>query len=214
MKSSFRILAILALMVGAAAFASASAFISVDPTLSFGNTLFAPGGNGGTPVYTAFTSLSGYASGDTVSFAAVGTACFNPSSPSNNCGTSSETPVSSLPNPIIGGFVTGNNPNGPFVGGPGLTGPQQSVVLANWTALFANTFIVTSAGTGNLVIPVGATGVVFVFLDDFYPDNTSFNSTLGVNATFTAPTVPEPATYSMMLAGLGLVLAGKRFRRS
>jgi hypothetical protein len=144
----------------------------------------------------------------------VGTVCFNPSSPSNNCNTPSETPVSAITYPIIGGFVTGNNPNGPFVGGPGLTGPQQTDVLANWSALFSNTFIVTSAGTANLVIPVGATGVVLVFLDDYYPDNTSFDSSLGVNATFTAPTVPEPATYSMMIAGLGLVLAGKRFRRS
>jgi hypothetical protein len=222
MKVSKRVMSTLALFVGAASLASASPIVlpvyspSLDPTETFGTPL---SGTSNPAVIVSLSSLASYLiPGYTIAFNAVGSVCFNPGVQScSSASAANEMSVSSLTNPIIGGFVGAGGLGGGFISTSlSLSGPQQTSVGNDWSSVIANTFIVTSAGTGNITIPVGATGVVFVFLDQMYSDNSDFSHTLNVDATFTAPIVgtPEPATYGMMLAGLGGLVAFKRLRRS
>jgi hypothetical protein len=212
MKAFFRVLSALAVMVGATSLASANSILVYSPSLNPTNTFGNPISAGGTTaaVVEPLSALASYlVPGYSISFNAVGSVCFN------GCPPNSEVAVSTITNPIIGGFVGSGGIGGGFLGSFTLTGAQTTAVLNNWTATVANTFIVTSAGTGPITIPTGATGVVFVFLDELYSDNNDTSGTLNVNASFSAPaSTPEPATYGMMIAGLGALLAFKRVRRS
>ncbi len=221
MKASFRVLTVLAAMAGATSLVSASTIVdpiyspSLNPTNTFGTPQFSGGQT--TAVVESLSSLASYlVPGYSISFNAVGEVCYSPSQQGcTSSSTAGETSVSAISNPIIGGFVGSGGLGGGFLGSFTLTGPQQTAVLTDWTSLVSNTFIVTSTGTGPLVIPTGATGVVFVFLDDLYGDNSDASGTLNVDATFNSPSsAPEPATYGMMIAGLGALVAFKRYRRS
>ncbi len=213
MKTTLKVLAVLAVMVGVTSLASASPIItpvyspSLDPTETFGSPISPTGAN--PAVVVSLASLASYlVPGYSISFNAIGSVCFN------GCPPNSEVAVSTLANPIIGGFVGVGGIGGGFLGSFTLTGAQQTAVLNNWNSLVSNTFIVTSTGTGPITIPTGATGVVFVFLDEYYGDNNDASQTLNVDASYNAPGVPEPATYGMMIIGLGGLVAFKRFRRS
>jgi hypothetical protein len=219
MKATLRVIATLAAVVGAASIASANSFtLPVGPQQSYGSPAF------GSASASTIVSLSTLATdlgigslspGDSISFNAVGEICFNPTG--QNCSGSSsvnEVGVGSIVNPMIGGFLGAGGLGGGFIatGGTTLlnTGP---IGTGDWTADFVNDFVVTAAGTGTITIPVGATSVVFVFRDNFYNDNSDFSGTLGVQANV-AGAVPEPATYGLMLAGLGALVAFKRVRRA
>jgi hypothetical protein len=66
-------------------------------------------------------------------------------------------------------------------------------------------------GTGTTVnIPAGAAYLFVVAHDSYYEDNSDPNHDFAVSIRLTTP-VPEPETYAMMLAGLGLLgFAGRR----
>jgi hypothetical protein len=72
-----------------------------------------------------------------------------------------------------------------------------------------NDFVITN-GTGlNIIVPGTAHWLVVGVFDSFYKDNTDPTGTLAVRVT--AP-VPEPATYGMLLTGLGGLFAFRRLR--
>ncbi|HEV2200564.1 MAG TPA: PEP-CTERM sorting domain-containing protein [Bryobacteraceae bacterium] len=224
MTATVKNLAMLAVMVGAASLASANSFtIGINPTASYGTPVF---GVASAPTILSLSTLAadlGVGSltpGTSITFNAVGSICFNPTV--QNCSSGSNTnevPVGSIPNPIIGGFLTAGGLGAGFIStasttpcntgaGPGSCGSGTG----DWTADFANDFIVTAAGTGTIIIPAGATSIVFVFRDDLYSDNSDHSETFGVQATVT-PAVPEPATYGMMIAGLSALVGFGRYRR-
>ncbi len=218
MKATFRVLAVLAVMVGATSLASANSFtFNILATDTFGTpeNPTTPTGVTTPTIYSLATlgtdlglSLS---VGSTISFTAVGEACYNPSV--QNCSSSSatnEVPVGSFVHVPIEGFFVGSSsaPTG------STTTNLSPGGLDLWTANVVGMFDITAGGTGNIIIPTGATGIEFAFVDSYYADNSDFSHTLGVQANASASGVPEPATYGMMIAGLGALVAFKRFRRS
>ena len=219
MKATCRVLAVLAVMVGATSLASANTIAVYSPSLDPMSTFGTPAGGGTTTsaVVVSLSSLAAYlVPGYSISFNAVGSVCFQPSVQfCNSSSATNEGPVSGISNPIIGGFLGAGGLGGGFISTPGTTHVNLgSGGTGDWTTDIANTFVVTSVGTGTISIPTGATSVVFVFRDAFYQDNADFSQTLNVDATFSAPGVPEPATYGMMIVGLGALLTLKRVRRS
>lgn len=68
-------------------------------------------------------------------------------------------------------------------------------------------------GTNLFLIPTTAQYLVVVLRDDYYQDNFDQSGTFGVDISIQNP-VPEPATYAMMLGGLGLLAGWRRLRRS
>jgi hypothetical protein len=219
MKATFRVLAVLAVMVGAASLASANSFtFTILATDTFGtpSNPTTPTGVTTPTIYSLATlgtdlGLS-MSVGSTISFTAVGEVCSNPAV--QNCNSSSSTnevPVSSIvSHPPIEGFFVGSSslPSGASVTNLSPTG------LDLWTANVVGMFDITAGGTGNIIIPTGATGIEFAYVDSYYADNSDFSHTLGVQANASASGVPEPATYGMMIAGLGALVAFKRLRRS
>lgn len=225
MKATVKSFAMLTVLVGAASLASANSFtLLLDPMASYGTPAF---GTADAPTIVSLSTLAGdlgvgsLTPGASITFNAVGSICFNPTV--QNCSSGSNTnevPVASISNPIIGGFLGAGGLGGGFISTASTT-PCNTASgsgtcaggTGDWTADFANDFIVTAAGTGTIVIPTGATSIVFVFRDDLYTDNSDHSGTFGVQATVT-PAVPEPATYGMMIAGLSALVGFKRFRRS
>ncbi len=221
MKVSLRLFAVIALTVGATSLASANSFtIGVSPTQTFGTP-----GNPTTPtgvttpnvisLGTLGTDLGlSVTPGTTIDFNAVGEACYNPNSQGcNGSSATNERSVSAITlyPPIEGLFICGG---GNCAIPSGATASDLSAGgLGQWTGNVSGMFDITATGTGNIVVPVGATGVEFSFVDSYYADNSDFSGTLGVQASVASP-APEPATYGMMIAGLGALLAFKRVRRS
>jgi hypothetical protein len=218
MKATYRVLAVLAVMVGATSMASANSFtFGVNPTQTFGNPAnpTTPTGVTTPTVYSLATlgadlglSLS---VGSTISFTAVGEVCNNPGvegcSASNSTGERSvSSPLFTYP-PIEGLFVGSSS-------APSGSTTSNLVTDGQWTANVVGMFDITAAGTGNIIIPTGATGIEFAFVDSYYADNSDASGTLGVVANASGSGVPEPATYGMMIAGLGALVAFKRLRRS
>jgi hypothetical protein len=139
----------------------------------------------------------------------VGDLCFaNGGSPCD-----SGSPQSSPANAILAGF-SATSGSTTFISStqPGF----NTVSSSDWTGDFANDFIVTTSATGFFTIPVGAQYIVFVLRDAFYADNLDKDNNFGVLVDIQnpAPAVPEPATYTMMLGGLGILAAVKRYRRA
>jgi PEP-CTERM motif len=214
MKKFTKTLMLASATLALASVGSAATILSVGATQAYGTPTF---GSHTTATWTSLSSLGGLLGititpGTTsLNFTAVGSICYNPGAsacPSNGSG---DVAVSGITNPIVGGFVSGISGSTTFISS-GLGGINTS---GDWTSDFSNDFVVTSAGTGNVVVPVGTTFVVFAFRDSYYNDNFDFGSDLGVSVDGANPSaVPEPATYAMMLAGLGAVAAFKRLRRS
>jgi hypothetical protein len=73
-------------------------------------------------------------------------------------------------------------------------------------------FVLTN-GTGlNVVVPATAHFLVVGVFDSFFKDNTDPDHSLAVQITGPAVVMPEPATYAMLLTGLGGLLAFGRHR--
>ena len=220
MKATSRVLTVLAVMIGATSLASANSFtFAVNPTQTFG-TPVSPGGTSVPTIYSLATlgtdlglSLS---AGSTVSMVAVGQVCYNPNvqlcGGSSSANEKSVSPASGWTFPPIEGFFVGSTsaPTGSHTTNLSPTG------LDEWTSNITGMFDITGTpGTGNIVIPVGTTGIEFAFVDSYYVDNSDFSGTLGVQVSAAGQSsVPEPATYGMMIAGLGALVAFKRLRRS
>jgi hypothetical protein len=199
------------LMLGAVAVAMAAvgsaATIPVAATATYGTPNF---GTGTTATWVSLSSLGATTPGALVNFFAVGSICFNPGA--GSCVGGPDVAASGITNPIVGGFVASSGSTSFLSSG---LGAINTISSGDWTNDFTNDFVVTAAGTGNVLVPNGANFVVFVFRDSFYNDNVDNGGDFGVNLSITNPqVVPEPATYAMMLAGLGAVAAFKRYRRS
>jgi len=217
MKSVYRVMALLAMVVGTTSLASASPFtFFVNPTQTFGtpSNLTTPTGVTAPTVYSLATLSSdlGFSlfAGSTISFAAVGQVCYNPGVQLCNSSSSlNEKSVSLITAwPVIEGFFVGSS-SAPV----GSTTSNLSPGGMNeWLANITGMFDITALGTGPIIIPTGTTGVEFAFVDSYYADNSDASGTLGVLAS--ASPIPEPATYGMMIAGLGALLTFKRARRS
>jgi hypothetical protein len=213
MKRALKVLGIITVLALAADVCSASSFVfeQVNPTQTYGTP--SGGGATGTAVWiplSAFSGLGTITPGTThIDIVPTGAVCFT------NCGTNPQTPVSSLGTPIfIAGFSASGSSTtflsttlGTFNTGGGGSG--------DWTNSFSNQFGISyngNNGTGFFTIPTTATEIVVVFRDNFYPDNVSTGGTLGVDVSIS--NVPEPASYAMLLGGLGLLAGWRRFRRS
>lgn len=180
--------------------------ISVNPDFSYGVTV------GGTPdIHLAPTSVSS-ASG--LDFLAGGSLSFEYVSGSALAGASGTAWGSG------GDGVPGWAPTyapctaapGCYV--PGVTTTYLEQLLGVFTdadgVIVGSPFVI---GSGPIValIPTGATQVQLGFNDGWYNDN---GAGIYVKVTDIAAPVPEPETYAMMLAGLGLLgLAAKRRRQ-
>ena len=85
-------------------------------------------------------------------------------------------------------------------------GPDSAVLNSNHDRMFSGSFSNVAAGSYTLTIAAtqgGAGGILpWMKLDD-----------VSVKVTATVPAVPEPESYAMLLAGLGLVGAVARRRR-
>lgn len=193
---------------------SVAATIPISATATYGSPLVNSGQT--TAVWVSLASLASTLSttitpGTTqLNFFATGGICFNPGGPP----CSVDVPVGSITNPIIGGF-TATSGSTTFLS----TGLAQfnTISSGDWSNDPANDFIVTAGGTGLVTVPGTAAWVVFVFRDQYYGDNVDLSPVdFGVNVTASGGGggVPEPATYTMMLMGLGAVAAFKRYRRS
>jgi hypothetical protein len=209
MKNFTKILTLAVATLAMASVGAAATITLVDVHASYGTPLSPTGVT--TAAWVSLASLGITTPGtSTVNFSAVGGLCFNAGG-SPPCLT--DVAVSSITNPILGGFSAASSST-TFLS----TGLAQfnTISSGDWSNDIANDFIITSSGTGVITVPTGANYVVFVFRDSFYQDNQD-NSPIdfGVSSAVVNPGgVPEPATYAMMLAGLGAVAAFKRFRRS
>lgn len=203
---------ILAVVFVALASVGAAATIGIGATQTYGIPVVNAGQTAA--VWVSLASL-GTTLGTTITpgttmlnFFATGGICFNGGG--SPCVT--DVSVASLSNPIVGGFTAAAT--NVFLAS-GLAGINTQAT-GDWTTDIANDFAVNSGGTGDVLVPVGANFVVFVFRDGFYQDNAD-NSPVdfGVNVTAVNPSgVPEPATYAMMMAGLAAIAGFKRYRRS
>jgi hypothetical protein len=233
MKATFRVLAV---MVGAASLVSANSFTLNNVTDGAGTFLSTqtfgtpsnptlPTGVTVPPTYTlsqldTFLGLGPGAltPGSTMSFTAIGEVCYSPGGQGcTGASTTGERSVSSsfFTYPPIEGVFLNCSGAGFTCAAPGgsATANLSPGGFNQWTANITGMFNITSLGT-TIIIPTGATSVEFSFVDSYYADNSDFSGTLGVQMGAAAGSVPEPATYGMMIAGLGALLAFKRLRRS
>ena len=97
---------------------------------------------------------------------------------------------------------------------PGVTTTNLELLLgvfANPTGVIVGSPFVIGNGPAPQVIPVGATQLLMGFNDGWYNDN---GAGIYVKVTEIAA-VPEPETYAMLLAGLGLLgLAARRRKQN
>jgi hypothetical protein len=68
-------------------------------------------------------------------------------------------------------------------------------------------FLIPYVGV-TLVVPAGANYLFLAVYDSYYADNTDPNATLGIEVI--TPSIPEPGTFAMLLAGAGGLLAFRR----
>jgi len=214
MKSALKVLGIITVLALAAGVCSAAPFLfeQVNPTQTYG--IPSGGGSVNTAVWiplSAFSGLGTITPGTTqIDILPVGAVCFT------NCGTNPQTPVSGLGTPIfVAGFSASASSTtflatslGTFNTGGGGSG--------DWTNTFSNQFGISyngNNGTGFFTIPTGANDVVIVFRDNLYSDNVATGA-FGVDVSIQNSSVPEPASYAMLLGGLGLLAGWRRFRRS
>jgi hypothetical protein len=199
--------AMLAVVITALASVAGAATIPVGATQTYGTPVFPGGTTSATWVALSSLGLGTITPGVTLlNFFAVGAVCFNPGA--GSCTT--DVNVSSITDPIVGGFTASAGSTTFLSSG---LGAANTIASTDWTNDFANDFWVTASGTGFVTVPNGANYLVFVFRDQYYADNVDLSPVdLGVNVTASA--IPEPATYAMMLAGLGALAAFKRYRRS
>ena len=212
MKSLLRVLGITAVLALASGVCSAtSIFEAVNPTQTYGT----PSGGGGANVavwipLSAFSGLGTITPGSTqIDIVPIGAVCFV------NCPGAGQTNVNTLNNPIfIAGFSAGGSGDTSFFSTS--LGSFNTITSGAWTNTFANQFGINynaGNGTGFFTIPTGANDVVIVFHDNFYPDN-SATGTFGVDVSIQNSAIPEPASYAMLLGGLGLLAGWRRLRPS
>ena len=210
---AFGMTVVLALAAGVCS-ASSFDFELVNPRQTYG----IPSGGGGvqTAVWiplSTFGNLGTITAGTTqIDLVPVGSLCFVACT-----AQSAETPVSSLTNPIfIAGFTTSSGSTS-FLSTSLGTFDTSGGGSGDWTNTFSNQFGINyngASGTGFFTIPSTAGFVVFVLRDSFYQDNLDVSGTFGVDVSINNPVIPEPASYAMLLGGLGLLAGWRRFRRS
>jgi hypothetical protein len=210
MKKFQRVLGTCALFGLAMGVSFASAFVPVDPKATYGTAVTQPDASAIPATWVLLSSLNAglgitIVPGTTsLTFRGTGDLCYFPSCPAS----SPEINTASLSNPFLGGFTTTLGSTTFLLSSLGNT--ANTVASGDWTADFANDFFINSSGPVSVVVPTGAVYAVFVLRDSHYTDNANPDADLlGINIT-----VPEPASYGLLLAGLGGLFAMRRFRRS
>lgn len=194
----------------------AGAFVPTSPLATYGVAFTQPDGSAIGATWVLLSSLNGalgitiVPGTTTLTLQGTGDLCYFPTCPAS----SPEINTASLVNPFLGGFTTTSGSTAFLSSSLGNTANTGPAGTNDWLADFANDFFVNSSGSVNVVVPTGAVFAVFVLRDSHYSDNANPNADpLGINISLPAA-VPEPATYGMLLTGLGGLFALRRFRRS
>jgi PEP-CTERM motif-containing protein len=222
-KNIQRCLSVAGLLLAASGMSVASTFTfqNVSATGTYLQTFNDSGATG--PLFLTIGSgaLTGFTAGNTINLTAVGSMCFSGGN-SNPAGCTQLGVGAIATPPIIAMFTTStfvdvpstlNRLSGTLLTSLGVN--AVSTVCTNFGCVATdvpNDFGITAAGV-NVVIPNGALYLVLATYDSYYTDNLDRSPVdWGVNIAQAAP-VPEPATYGMLLSGLGGILAFRRFRR-
>lgn len=126
--------------------------------------------------------------------------------------------------PLVGVFLDNGIPSGPAPGGLDFTPSGVGIDFSSLSPALGQVFYIGDGKTGgglfqSFVAPAGATRLALGIPDGFgfggapgaYDDNDGgYRVLIGVNQV---PTIPEPQTVALLLAGLGLVGAAARRRR-
>ena len=210
MKNFKRLLGISVLLTVGASFASAAAFVQVSALATYLSGV----GGVGTPTSATIAALNSGTFGSlttpitagitTINIVAVGDICFNGLGQTPSACLTGGAQVPTTATAILAYFADAGN----VLIAPGVA---DGVTVSNIVGDF---FVPIGAGL-NILVPTGTAKIFFTYNDTFFPDNADTNNNFGVNLTFGSNAgVPEPATYGLMLAGLGGLMALKRFRRS
>jgi hypothetical protein len=210
MKNFKRILGLSLMLTVGAGLASASAFVQTSVLDSW----LSGTGAGSNVTHATIANLNGGTYGSvggtitagvtTINIVAVGDICFN--------GLGQTPSACAAGNQVA---VNGTSVIAYFADGSGtLISSGQSDASTVPNSINGDFFIPIGGGL-NILVPSTATQIFLAYNDSYYPDNSDTNNNFGVNISFVNnATVPEPATYGLMIAGLGGLLALKRFRRS